>query len=78
MKTDLTICSLFHNVDLVLGMTWLVTVDPLIRWSTGTVYLPDFVLSFQRIMGEWLDRQVKVVTVKVISTNEELKSFKKP
>ena len=32
-KTDLTVCSLLHNVDLVLGMTWLVEADPLIRWS---------------------------------------------
>ena len=78
MKTDLTVCSLLHDVDLVLGMTWLVTVDLLIQWSTGTVYLPDYVSSFQRIMGEWLDRQVKVRTIKVLSTNEELESLRKP
>ena len=78
MKIDLTVYSLLHNVDLVLGMTWLITADPLIRWNTGTVYLPNFVSSFQRIMGEWLDRQVKVGTVKVLSTNGELKSLRKP
>ena len=77
-KTDLTVCSLLHNVDLVLGMTWLVEADPLIRWSTGTVYLPDSITSFQRIMGDWLDKQVKVGTVKVLSTNEELESLRKP
>ena len=77
-KTDLTVCSLLHEVDLVLSMTWLVEVDPLIRWSIGTVYLPDSVLSFQRIMGDWLDKQVKLGTVKVLSTNEELESLRKP
>ena len=45
-KTDLTVYSLLHEVGLVLGMTWLVEADRLIRWSTGTVYLPDFVSSF--------------------------------
>ena len=30
MKTDLTVCGLLHEVDLVLGMTWLVEADPLI------------------------------------------------
>ena len=46
MKIDLTVCSLLHDVDLVLGMTWLVEVDPLIRWSTGIVYFPDSIMSF--------------------------------
>ena len=78
MKTELTICSLLHEVDSVLGMTWLVMQDPLIRWSTSTVYLLDSISSFQRIMGEWLDRQVKAGTVKVLSTNEELESLREP
>ena len=46
LKTDLTVCSLLHVVNLVLGMIWLVEADLLIRWSIGTVYLPDSVLSF--------------------------------
>ena len=52
--------------------------DPLIRWSTGHVYIPDSISSFQRIMGQWLDKQVKVGTVKVLSTNEQLESLKQP
>ena len=59
-------------------MTWLKVADPLIRWSTGQVYIPDSISSFQRIMGHWLDKQVKVGTVKVLSTNEELESLKQP
>ena len=76
MKTNLMVSNLLHGVDLVLGMTLLKAVDPLIHWSTGTVFIPDSISSFQRIMCQWLDKQVKVGTVKVLSTNEELESLK--
>ena len=72
MKTNSMVCSLLHEVDLVLDMTWLVEVNPLIFWSIGTVYLPNSISSFQKIMGDWLDKQVKVGTVKVLSTNDDL------
>ena len=78
MRTNLTVSNLLHGVDLVLGMTWLKVADPLLRWSTGQVYIPDSISSFQRIMGQWLDKQVKVGTVKVLSTNEELESLRQP
>ena len=78
MKTNLIVCNLLHDVDVVLGMTWLKVADPLIRWSIGHVYIPDSVSSFQRIMGQWLDKQVKVGTIKVLSTNEHLESLKQP
>ena len=78
MKIDLTVCSLLRKVDPVLGMTWLVEADLLIRWSIGSVYLPGSILSSQWIMGDFLDKQVKVGTVKVLSTNEELESLRKP
>ena len=70
MKTNLTVRNLLHGVDLVLGMTWLKVVDPLIRWSIGHVFIPDSVSSFQRIIDQWLDKQVKVGTVKALSMNE--------
>ena len=78
IKTNLTVCNLLLDVDVVLGMTWLKVADALIRWSIGHVYIPDSVSSFQRIMGQWLDKQVKVGTVKVLSTNEQLESLKQP
>ena len=78
MRTNLTVNNLLHGVDVVLGMTWLKVVDPLIRWSTGQIYIPDSISLVQRIMGQWLDKQVKVGTVKVLSTNEELESLKQP
>ena len=78
MRTNLTVTNLLHGVDLVLGMAWLKVADPLIRWSTGQLYIPDSISSFQRIMGQWLDKQVKVGTVRVLSTNEDLESLKQP
>ena len=52
--------------------------DPLIRWSTGHVLIPNSISFFQRLMGQWLDKQVKVETAKVLSTNEQLESLKQP
>ena len=78
MKTNLTVSNLLHGVDVVLGMTWLKVADPLIHWSTGQMYIPDSISSFQRIMGQWLDKQVKVGTVRVLPTNEQLESLKQP
>ena len=69
MKTNLTVSNLLHGVDVVLGMTCLKAANPLMRYSTGTVFLANFVSSFQRIVGQWLDKHVKVGTVKVLSTN---------
>ena len=78
MKTNLTVSNLLHGVDIVLGMTWLKVADPLIRWSTGQMFIPDSVSSYQRIIGQWLGKQVKVGTVKVLSRNEELESLRSP
>ena len=78
VKMNLTVSRLLHGVDVVLGMTWLKAADPIIRWSTGIVYIPDSISSLQRIMGQWLDKQVKTGTVKVLSTNDELASLKQP
>ena len=78
LKTNLIVKNLLHGVDVVLGMTWLQEADPLIHWSTKIVYIPDSISSFQKIMGHWLDKQVKTGTVKVLSTNEQLESLKQP
>ena len=78
VKINLTVSRLLHGVDVVLGLTWLKVADPIIRWSTGQIYIPDSISSFQRIMGQWMDKQVKTGTVKVLSTNEDLESLKQP
>ena len=78
VKLNLTVSRLLHGVDVVLGMTWLKAADPIIRWSTGQIYIPDSISSFQSIVGQWIDKQVKTGTVKVLSTNEQLESLKQP
>ena len=78
LKTDLTVCSLLYDVDLVPSITWIVKADPLIRWSTSIVYLLDSISSFERIMGKWLNKKVKGGTVKVFSMNEKWESVRKP
>ena len=78
VKINLTVSRLLHGVDVVLGLTWLRVADPIIRWSTGQIYIPDSISSFQRVMGQWMDKQVKTGTVKVLSTNEDLESLKQP
>ena len=47
--------------------------DSLEYWDC---FHPKVRSSFQQIMGQWLDKQVKTGTVKVLSTNEELESLK--
>ena len=78
VKLNLTVSRLLHGVDVVLGMTWLKEADPIIRWSTGQIYIPDSISSFQSIVGQWLEKQVKTGTVKVLSTHEQLESLKQP
>ena len=40
-KTDLTVSRLLHNVDIVLGVNWLKSVNPLIDWCSAKVYMPN-------------------------------------
>ena len=34
-KIDFTVSDLLHNVDIVLGITWLKEYNPLVDWSSG-------------------------------------------
>ena len=52
-KLDLTVTSLLHEVDPVLGMTWLQEVGPLIHWSSWIVYILDSE-RVTRMKGKWL------------------------
>ena len=48
----LTVTTLLHDVDLVLGMNWLQLVSPIIDWTNGKIYLPNsFILHFYRGIG---------------------------
>ena len=39
----LTVANLLHDVDLVLGMTWLQLVNPVVGWGSGKLYVPNSV-----------------------------------
>ena len=43
VKTGPTITSLFHDVDLVLGMNWLKLVNPIVDWCGAELYVPNAV-----------------------------------
>ena len=71
---DMTVTSLLHDVDVVLGMTWLKSVRPIIDWFSGEVYIPNSV-STSLIHGEWLQAAVKAGTVIVLSSSEKLREL---
>ena len=65
VKLDLTITKLLHNVDVVLGMNWLCTVNPIIDWRGARMFLPD-TLGSSFLAGFWLDAAEKTGTMKVM------------
>ena len=71
---DLTVTSLLHNADIILGMTWLQAVRPVIDWVNGEVYIPNSV-STSLIQGAWLQSAVKAGTVTILSSKKKLQEF---
>ena len=75
VKTGLTVTSLLHDVDLVLGINWLQTVNPIVDWCGANLYVPNAVHT-ALLKGHWLEDHVKVGTVTVLSSEEELDKLK--
>ena len=69
--------DLLYEVDLILGITWLQETNPLIDWSSGTLYIPDS-QSMIRLFGEWLQSKYQTGTVKILYSHEEIESLKNP
>ena len=74
VSIGLTVTSLLHEVDLVLGINWLQLVSPVIDWSSGKIYLPNSVHT-ALLQGDWLAGHVKSGTVTVLAGEEQLKSM---
>ena len=74
-KLDLTVSSLLHEVDIVLGINWLKTVNPIIDWCSGRVYLPGAVHT-ALLEGTWLSVDHAIGIVKLLSTSIGLESIK--
>ena len=74
-KTDLTVSNLLHNVDIVLGINWLKFVNPFIDWSGGRVILHDAIHT-ALLKGTWLSPDIKIGTVKILSSEDGLEQIK--
>ena len=71
IKTNLTIPRLLHNVDIVLGITWLKSINPLIDWYSGKVYMPNAIHT-ALLEGRWLSTEHTTGTVRVLSDSTGL------
>ena len=76
-KIDFTVSDLLHNVDLVLGITWLQENNPLVDWSFGNLYILDS-QSLTQLFGEWLHAKYKIGTIKLLYSHEDLEALKNP
>ena len=75
VKLDLTVTKLLHNVDLVLGINWLQTVNPIIHWWGAWMFLPES-LGSSFLAGFWLDAAEKIGTVQVMQDKDKLREIK--
>ena len=58
VKIGLTVTNLLHEVDLVLGMTWLQLVNPIVDWGSGKLYVPNSVQT-ALLQDSWLEGHVQ-------------------
>ena len=72
---NLIVSSLLHEVDIVLGINWLKTVNPIIDWCSGRVYLPGAIHT-ALLEGTWLSADHAIGTVKSLYTSVGLESIK--
>ena len=59
-KCNLTVTSLLHQVDLLLGISWLKKVNSLIDWQAGAMYLLSSDRQFIMLTGRWLKSSCKI------------------
>ena len=71
VKLDLTVTKLLHHIDVVLGMNWLCTVNPIIDRRGARVFLPE-ALGSSFLASFWLDYVKKTGTEKVMQDKDEL------
>ena len=70
-RVSLTLSTLLHNVDLILGMDWLSSVNPLIDWSVPRIYFPE-TPGTSSLIGQWIPSSHATGSVKVLRTAEFL------
>ena len=72
-RIDLTVSHLLHDVDIVLGINWMKSVNPLIDWCSGRVYLLDAIHT-ALLEGKWLSSEHAIGTAKILSNSVGFKS----
>ena len=65
-RVDMTVSPLLHAVDVILGVTWLSSVNPLIDWTVPRLIFPDLV-GTTTTRGTFLTKEHHVGTVSIIS-----------
>ena len=77
-RCNLTVTSFLHQVNLVLGVSWLKQMNPLIDWNAGATYWfsNGFPQSF--LYGQWLESACKIGTVSIIYSSDQLEALKRP
>ena len=75
MKVGLAVTALLHEVNLVLGINWLQSVNPVVDWSGARLYVPNAVQT-ALLQGNWLEGHLQAGTVTVLSGEQELKRMK--
>ena len=76
VRLDLTITKLLDNIDVILGMNWLCTVNPIIHYQGAQMFLPD-ALGSLFLAGFWLDTTKKIGIVKVMQDKDEFAQIQK-
>ena len=66
VKVGLTVTALLHEVDLVLGINWLQSVNPVVDWSGARLYVPNAVQT-ALLQCNWLEGHVQAGMVMVLS-----------
>ena len=77
-RCNLTVMLLLHDVDLVLGVSWLKQVNPLIDWNAGAMHLCSNGFPRSFLYGQWLESACKIGTVSIIYSSDQLEPLKRP
>ena len=75
VKVRLTVTNLLCDVDLVVGMTWLQSVNPVVDWGSVRVYVPNAV-QIALLQGSWLAGHVQAGIITLFSSEKELQELK--
>ena len=77
-RCNLIVTSLLHQVDLMLGVSWLKQVNPLIDWKSGAMHLFSSGFPGCCLCGQGLESTCEIGTVSIIYSSDQLEALKRP